>query len=196
MPQQQAGQAHPVDIDGYNSTAVALPELPLHELFTARAARSPQSVALVCGERELTYGQLDGASDALARRLVDAGMRPGDRVALFQDRSFAYVVAMLAVLKAGGTFVPLDARQPQERHAWILRDTQAALLLTDRLPGGAEFAGELPVIRVGEETATEYEETAPLRLPVPPDQAAYVMYTSGSSGTPKGVVNTHRNVVE
>ncbi|MFF1498213.1 amino acid adenylation domain-containing protein [Streptomyces sp. NPDC058304] len=196
MSQQQAGQAHPVDTDGYNSTAVALPELPLHELFTAQVARSPQAVALVCGEQELTYRQLDGASDALARRLVEAGARPGDKVALLQDRSLTYVVAALAVLKAGGTFVPLDARQPQERLAWVLRDTEAALLLTDRLSGVTEFAGELPVIKVGAETATEYEETAPLGLPVSPDQAAYVMYTSGSSGTPKGVVNTHRNVVE
>ncbi|MFI2139882.1 AMP-binding protein, partial [Streptomyces griseofuscus] len=109
MPQQQAGQAHSVDIDEYNSTAVALPELPLHELFTAQAGRTPDAIALLCGEVKLTYRQLDVSSDGFAHRLVVAGVRPGDRVGLFLDRSVAYVVAMLGVLKAGGVYVPLDA---------------------------------------------------------------------------------------
>ncbi|MFH9942080.1 amino acid adenylation domain-containing protein [Streptomyces murinus] len=196
MPQQQAGQAHSVDIDEYNSTAVALPELPLHELFTAQAGRTPDAVALLCGEVELTYRQLDVSSDAFARRLVAAGVGVGDRVGLFLDRSVAYVVAMLGVLKAGGAYVPLDARQPVERLGWMLRDTGAVLLVTDRREGGTEFAGDLPVVRVGAEIAAAEEESAPSGLSVAPDQAAYVMYTSGSSGTPKGVVNTHRNVVE
>ncbi|MGM9337657.1 AMP-binding protein, partial [Streptomyces murinus] len=118
------------------------------------------------------------------------------RVGLFLDRSVAYVVAMLGVLKAGGAYVPLDARQPVERLGWMLRDTGAVLLVTDRREGGTEFAGELPVVRVGAEIAAAEGESAPSGLSVAPDQAAYVMYTSGSSGTPKGVVNTHRNVVE
>ncbi|MFY4718753.1 amino acid adenylation domain-containing protein [Streptomyces sp. LaBMicrA B280] len=196
MPQQQAGQAHSVDIDEYNSTAVALPELPLHELFTAQAGRTPDAVALVCGEVELSYRELDASSDALAHRLVVAGVRSGDRVGLFLDRSVAYVVAMLGVLKAGGAYVPLDARQPGERLGWMLRDTGAVLLVTDRRAGGTECAGELPVVRVGDEIASIEGELSPLGLSLSPDQAAYVMYTSGSSGTPKGVVNTHRNVVE
>ncbi|MYU05335.1 amino acid adenylation domain-containing protein [Streptomyces sp. SID8366] len=196
MPQQQAGQAHSVDIDEYNSTAVALPELPLHDLFTAQAARTPEAAALLCGEVELSYGQLDAASDAFARRLVAAGVRPGDRLGLLFDRSVEYVVAMLGVLKAGGAYVPLDARQPEERLSWMLRDTGAVLLLTDRRPGGTDFAGDLPVVRVGAEIAVVEGESVPLGLSVAAGQAAYVMYTSGSSGTPKGVVNTHRNVVE
>ncbi|MEV7504118.1 amino acid adenylation domain-containing protein [Streptomyces sp. NPDC093018] len=196
MPQQQAGQAHSVDIDEYNSTAVALPELPLHELFTAQAGRTPDAVALLCREVELTYRELDVSSDAFAHRLVAAGVGVGDRVGLFLDRSVAYVVAMLGVLKAGGAYVPLDARQPVERLGWMLRDTGAVLLVTDRGVGGTEFAGELSVVRVGAEIAAADGESAPSGLSVASDQAAYVMYTSGSSGTPKGVVNTHRNVVE
>ncbi|WP_153812724.1 non-ribosomal peptide synthetase [Streptomyces sp. SUK 48] len=196
MPQQQAGQAHSVDIDEYNSTAVALPELPLHDLFTAQAARTPEAAALLCGEVELSYGRLDAASDAFARRLVAAGVGPGDRLGLLFDRSVEYVVAMLGVLKAGGAYVPLDARQPEERLSWMLRDTGAVLLLTDRRSGGTDFAGGLPVVRVGAEITVVEGESAPLGLSVAAGQAAYVMYTSGSSGTPKGVVNTHRNVVE
>ncbi|MER5466279.1 amino acid adenylation domain-containing protein, partial [Streptomyces sp. NPDC002668] len=196
MPQQQAGQAHSVDIDEYNSTETDLPVGSLPEMFAAQVGRTPDAVAVVCGDAELTYGELDAASDAFASRLVAAGVRPGDRVGLFLDRSVEYVVAMLGVLKAGGTYVPLDARQPVERLRWILRDTRSVLLVTDRLAGETGFEGELPVVRVGAEIVAAAGKPAPVRVAVPPDQAAYVMYTSGSSGTPKGVVNTHRNVVE
>ncbi|WP_143070976.1 amino acid adenylation domain-containing protein, partial [Streptomyces malaysiense] len=165
-------------------------------MFSAQAGRTPGAVALVCGEVEVTYRELDAASDGFARRLVGAGVCPGDRVGLFFDRSVEYVVALLGVLKAGGVYVPLDARQPGERLGWMLRDTGAVLLVTDRGVGGVGFAGGLPVVRVGAEVVGGVGVVAPSGLSVGADQAAYVMYTSGSSGTPKGVVNTHRNVVE
>uniref|UniRef100_UPI0006E13F4A AMP-binding protein n=1 Tax=Streptomyces aureus TaxID=193461 RepID=UPI0006E13F4A len=202
MSHQPSVQAPAVDIDAYNSTAVRLPEGALHELFAAQAARTPDAVALVCGERELTYRELDSAATALAHRLRDRGVRPGDGVGLFQDRSLAHVVAMLAVLKAGGAYVPLDPRQPEERRAFILADTGAVLLLTDREEREVGFAGDLPVLRLTEDvTVPEGDgvaplDVAPLDVAVHPDQLAYVMYTSGSSGVPKGVANTHRNVVE
>ncbi|MYS06869.1 amino acid adenylation domain-containing protein, partial [Streptomyces sp. SID6041] len=197
MSHQHSVQAPAVDIDAYNSTAVRLPEGALHELFAAQAARTPDAVALVCGERELTYRELDSAATALGHRLRERGVRPGDGVGLFQDRSLAYVVAMLAVLKAGGAYVPLDPRQPVDRLAFILADTGAVLLLTDRDPRDVAFAGDLPVVRLSEDvTDPEWDESEALHVPVHPDQLAYVMYTSGSSGVPKGVANTHRNVVE
>ncbi|MET7754930.1 AMP-binding protein, partial [Streptomyces sp. NPDC005389] len=197
MSHQHSVQAPAVDIDAYNSTAVRLPEGALHELFAAQAARTPDAVALVCGERELTYRELDSAATALAHRLRDRGVRPGDGVGLFQDRSLAYVVAMLAVLKAGGAYVPLDPRQPEERRAFILADTGAVLLLTDRDGPDVAFAGDLPVLRLAEDvTVPERDDVAALDVGVRPDELAYVMYTSGSSGVPKGVANTHRNVVE
>ncbi|MFG3490885.1 amino acid adenylation domain-containing protein [Streptomyces sp. NPDC047972] len=197
MSHQHSVQAPAVDIDAYNSTAVRLPEGALHELFAAQAARTPDAVAVVCGERELTYRELDSAATVLAHRLRERGVRSGDGVGLFQDRSPAYVVAMLAVLKAGGAYVPLDPRQPEERLAFILADTGSVLLLTDRDPRDVAFAGDLPVVRLAEDvTDPEGDEVAALDVPVHPDQLAYVMYTSGSSGVPKGVANTHRNVVE
>ncbi|MFF9762148.1 amino acid adenylation domain-containing protein, partial [Streptomyces caelestis] len=189
--------ATPVDLDAYNDTAVRLPEGALHELFAAQAARTPDAPALVCEGHELTYRALDRAADALARRLRSRGVRPGDAVGLFQDRSLDYVVTALAVLKTGGCYVPLDPRQPEERRAFILADTGAALLLTDRDDEHATaFAGTVPVLRLTDDVTEPAEHAPPLDVPVHPDQLAYVMYTSGSSGTPKGVANTHRNVVE
>ncbi|MFE6818277.1 AMP-binding protein, partial [Streptomyces sp. NPDC057675] len=196
MSHQHSVQAPAVDIDAYNSTAVRLPEGALHELFAAQAARTPDAVALVCGERELSYRELESAATALAHRLRDRGVRSGDAVGLFQDRSLGYVVAMLAVLKAGGAYVPLDPRQPEERRAFILADTGAVLLLTDRDEPELAFAGDLPVLRPADVTVPERDDLPPLDVTVHPDQLAYVMYTSGSSGVPKGVANTHRNVVE
>ncbi|MER5964375.1 amino acid adenylation domain-containing protein [Streptomyces sp. NPDC002057] len=196
MSHQHSVQAPAVDIDAYNSTSVRLPEGALHELFAAQAARTPDAVALVCGERELTYRSLDSAATALAHRLRGLGVRPGDGVGLLQDRSLSYVVALLAVLKAGGAYVPLDPRQPEERRAFVLADTGAVLLLTDRDERETAFAGDLPVLRLTEDVAVAAGDVPPLDVPVHPDQLAYVMFTSGSSGTPKGVANTHRNVVE
>ena len=113
MSQQQAGPALPPGADGvparvtaYNDTAVDLPVGPLHELFSAQAARTPDATALVRGERELTYRELDGAANALAGELIAAGVGPGDAVGLLFDRSLAYVVTVLAVLKSG-------AREPK-----------------------------------------------------------------------------------
>ncbi|MFE6852092.1 amino acid adenylation domain-containing protein [Streptomyces sp. NPDC057674] len=196
MSHQHSVQAPAVDIDAYNSTAVRLPEGALHELFAAQAARTPDAVALVCGERELSYRELESAATALAHRLRERGVRSGDAVGLFQDRSLGYVVAMLAVLKAGGAYVPLDPRQPEERRAFILADTGAVLLLTDRDEPELAFAGDLPVLRPADVTVPERDDLPPLDVTVHPDQLAYVMYTSGSSGVPKGVANTHRNVLE
>ncbi|MFD8376282.1 amino acid adenylation domain-containing protein [Streptomyces sp. NPDC059688] len=196
MSHQHSAQATAVDIDAYNSTAVRLPEGALHELFAAQAVRTPDAVALVCGDRELSYRELDTAATVLAHRLQARGVRPGDSVGLFQDRSLAYVVAVLAVLRAGGAYIPLDPRQPEERRAFILADTGAVLLLTDRDERATEFAGTVPVLRLTDEVTEPGEEAPPLEVAVHPDQLAYVMYTSGSSGTPKGVANTHRNVVE
>ncbi|WP_328745020.1 amino acid adenylation domain-containing protein [Streptomyces sp. NBC_00285] len=204
MSQQQAEPALSTGTDGvpahiaaYNDTAVDLPAGPLHELFTAQAARTPDAVALVSGESELTYGELDGASDALAHRLIAAGVGPGAAVGLLFDRSLAYVVTVLAVLKSGGVYVPLDPRQRAERQTWILDNTDAVLLVSDRpAEETAAFAASLPTLRVSDASVTAYDPAPAPRVTVHPDQALYVMFTSGSTGTPKGVVNTHRNVVE
>ncbi|MFE6668283.1 amino acid adenylation domain-containing protein [Streptomyces sp. NPDC057697] len=195
-PALSPGVGVPAHVATYNDTAQNLPEGALHALFAAQAARTPEAVALVREDRRLTYRELDGAANALAHRLVADGVRPGDAVGLLFDRSFAYVVTVLAVLKSGGVYVPLDPRQPGDRLAWILGNTGATLLITDRPAGETGFAGDLPALVLDDASATaDTSATAP-DVTVHPDQPLYMMFTSGSSGTPKGVVNTHRNVVE
>ncbi|WP_327350867.1 non-ribosomal peptide synthetase [Streptomyces sp. NBC_01304] len=181
----------------YNETAAALPERPLHTLFAAQAARTPDAIALHCAGRTLTYAALDADADSVAYTLSGLGVRPGDSVALYQDRSLAFVTAMLAVLKCGASYVPLDPRQSAERLRWIVEDTGVGIVLTDRDPDEVAFAGDARVLAVQEvlAAAADGPRTAPDAV-THPDQVAYVMYTSGSSGTPKGVANTHRNVVE
>ncbi|WP_406252134.1 amino acid adenylation domain-containing protein [Streptomyces atratus] len=195
-PALSPGVGVPAHVATYNDTAENLPVGALHTLFTAQAARTPDAVALVREDRRLTYRELDGAANALAHRLVAEGVRPGDAVGLLFDRSFAYVITVLAVMKSGGVYVPLDPRQPEERLGWILSNTGATLLVTDRPAGETGFAGDLPALRLDDTSATADTATTAPDVTVHPDQALYMMFTSGSSGTPKGVVNTHRNVVE
>ncbi|MFG2675186.1 amino acid adenylation domain-containing protein [Streptomyces sp. NPDC048445] len=195
-PALSLGVGVPAHVATYNDTAEDLPEGALHTLFAAQAARTPEAVALVHEDRGLTYRELDGAANALAHRLVTDGLRPGDAVALLFDRSFAYVITVLAVLKSGCVYVPLDPRQPAERLSWILGNTGATLLVTDRAAGDTDFADGLSTLRLDDRSATAGTAPTPPDVTVHPDQPLYIMFTSGSSGTPKGVVNTHRNVVE
>ena len=180
----------------YNHTTTPLPQGTIHQLFTTQATHTPDAVAVVCGDVRVTYRDLDTASSVLAGELAARGVRTGACVGVFLDRSVEYVVAVLGVLKAGAAYVPLDAREPGERQAFMLADTGAVLLVTDT-GRDVGFAGGVPVLRLGEDAAAD---PAPLPKVDPvvadPDQLAYVMYTSGSTGQPKGVANTHRNVVE
>ncbi|MFF7366783.1 non-ribosomal peptide synthetase [Streptomyces tricolor] len=172
-------------------TDVPLPEASLPELFAAQAARTPGAVAVADGTDRLTYAQLDRAANRLAHVLTGHGVGPERVVALAAERSAHLVVAVLAVLKAGGAYLPLDVRNPAARTRAILADTGAALLLTD---GGPAPAGteHLPAadLRAVPDTAPD---TAP-PVTVRPDGLAYVMSTSGSTGTPKAVATTHRAV--
>ncbi|GAA4703571.1 hypothetical protein GCM10023263_46960 [Phytohabitans rumicis] len=143
---------------------------PLPELFAAQVSRSPDAVAVECGDRSLTYAQLDAASNRLARWLVEAGVGPERVVALVLPRSVEFAVGMLAVAKAGGAYLPVDPRYPAERIAFLCRDAGAGVVLRagDVYPGGP--AEPVPAARWD------------------PRHPAYVIYTSGSSGVPKGVV--------
>ncbi|MEV0622773.1 amino acid adenylation domain-containing protein [Nonomuraea sp. NPDC050404] len=141
------------------------------ERFAARAAGTPDAVAIEHGGHTITYAELDARSDRVAARL---DLAPETPVALLMERSPELVVAQLAVLKAGGCYVPLDPGQPRARLDWLIKDSGARVVLTELEESDREFRPE----------------------PVRPDAAAYVMYTSGSTGTPKGVVTTHANILE
>ncbi|MGI5365949.1 amino acid adenylation domain-containing protein [Streptomyces iakyrus] len=167
----------------------------LHERFAELAAAEPQAAAVRAGGRELTRRELDERADRLAHRLLRLGVGPETRVAVFLERSAELVVAILAVLKAGGTYVPLHEAFPAERLEWVMADTGSKVLLTDRAMLG-RFDHDAAVVVLDDELASAGEPSGAPAVPVHPDQLAYVMYTSGSTGTPKGVAVAHREVLE
>ena len=179
------------------------PDGGVHRLFEAMAARDPNRVAVVDGDAVVTRSELDARAERLAALLRGRGVGREQHVALLMDRSIAAVVAMLAVLKAGAVYVPLDPDYPAARLELILGDTAAPCLLT--LPAHAAQAHALSaqvpslrqVLELREDgSCVEAVERSALAqgFDALPGQAAYVMYTSGSTGTPKGVTVTHRGI--
>jgi amino acid adenylation domain-containing protein len=166
-----------------------------HELFAAQAARDPGAPALLADGQVLSYAELDARANRLAHHLIANGVAPETPVGLSLPRGTDQIVALLAILKAGGAHVPLDPSYPPERLGWMLADAGAALLVTDRATRAPWCPDTLPAILLDEaaEGLAHRPATAP-RVPVRPDNTAYVIYTSGSTGRPKGTVVTHRGV--
>ena len=165
----------------------------LGEMAEAQAARTPDGLALVAGERSVTFAELHRRANRLARNLRDSGVGPGTRVAICLDETVNAAVAILAVLKAGGAYLPLDPEQPRVRSEFLLADSSAALLITDSAlrDQAAGFTG--PVIEV-DRLATDGDDS-PLDPLAGPGDLAYVIYTSGTTGQPKGVGVEHRQIV-
>jgi amino acid adenylation domain-containing protein len=167
---------------------------PAHRQVQARAALDPAAVALIADGGEVTRGELERRANRLARRLAALGVGPERRVALCLERGVELVVAILAVLKAGGAYLPLDPGNPPERLAFMLADSGAAVLVTQRSLRGL-LRGAAAVLEVdGDAAAIAAEDDAPPPERTQPGNAAYVIYTSGSTGRPKGVVVTHGNL--
>ncbi|GAA4184512.1 hypothetical protein GCM10022252_13550 [Streptosporangium oxazolinicum] len=172
-----------------------IPLTSLTSLIEAQVARTPDAPAVVTGDATLTYAELDERATRLAHWLRGIGVRRGSPVAVCAERSAELVVGLLAVLKAGGAYVPLDPEYPPSRLAFMLADSGARVMLTQRhlrdlLPEGAVK----PVLL--DATDTWGPQPSGTALPVTgPGDAAYVIYTSGSTGRPKGVVNTHGGIV-
>ena len=179
---------------GWNDTRREVPEGPgLQHLFERQAARTPGAPAVLSGQGDLTYGELATRARRLAGRLRALGVRAETRVALCVERSPQALVALLGILEAGGAYVPLDPESPPERLAGIAADAGAEALVTERhlVPRLAGLPGR--VLLVEEEGEDGWSPAA--ADPVAPDNAAYVVYTSGSTGAAKGVVATHRGAV-
>jgi amino acid adenylation domain-containing protein len=171
-------------------------ESPIHRVFEAWAEHTPAAVALVFGAQQVTYGELNRRANRLAHHLVGLGAGPGVLVGVGIDRSVDRVVAMLAILKAGAAYVPLDASYPAERLAYMIADTRLPVLLASRAraPIFAEHGARVVIL---ESAAEQIERCAggDLAREGGGDDLAYVMYTSGSTGRPKGVMVVHRGVV-
>ena len=176
----------------WNRTARPYPaEATVHGLVERQAARAPDRIAIVAGDTSLTYGELDARAEGLAARLRANGVGPGLVVGVAMERSPEVIVGYLAVLKAGGAYLPLSINDPPERMAFMVSDTGAAAVLTR---SGAPVPIEgLPVIEVGHERDAGGAGAG--GGSVTPDDLIYVMYTSGSSGRPKGVAVPHRGIV-
>ncbi|CAM5496922.1 Non-ribosomal peptide synthetase OS=Streptomyces antimycoticus OX=68175 GN=SSPO_056130 PE=4 SV=1 [Streptomyces antimycoticus] len=193
----------------WNDTARPVTPATVPELFSAQAARTPEAVAVVSGKERVSYAELEAESNRLARYLIARGVGPESLVAVVMDRSPELVTALLAVMKAGGAYLPVDPEYPSERITSMVADAApVALLTTAAVSGRLGWSGppaglsvaqwvvlDDPVVRAavaGQDTYTlvQADRSAPLR----PEHPAYVIYTSGSTGAPKGVSVAHANV--
>ncbi|OSS43873.1 hypothetical protein B5807_11703 [Epicoccum nigrum] len=176
----------------WNAEVPAAVERCVHELFAEQAQARPDAPAICAWDGELTYGELDALSTKLAGHLVELGVKAEDIVPLCFEKSMWTVVAMLAVLKAGGAFVPLDPDHPQNRHEEILRQTKASLVLTSAQHVSLWADLALEVVTVSEAFLRQLLlDTGHIQPSSRPGNAAYIIFTSGSTGMPKGVVLAH-----
>ncbi|SFV33371.1 natural product biosynthesis luciferase-like monooxygenase domain-containing protein [Hyphomicrobium facile] len=179
-------------LETWNATEKPLPGPGcIHEAFEAQADRTPDVVALVDGDRAITYRELDKRANQLAHEILAQGVKPDQMVGIFIERSIEMVVGLLGILKAGAAYVPMDPAYPSERLAIILEDTQARIVVTTsdlrtKLPAGLNVICADPTGQNGNGERP--------RVAVTGNNLAYVIFTSGSTGRPKGVMLEHRNV--
>jgi amino acid adenylation domain-containing protein len=180
----------------WNDTQVDYPkDLCIHQLFEAQVERTPDAVAVVFEDEQLTYGELNRRANQVAHHLRSLDVGPDCLVGICVERSLKMIVGFLGILKAGGAYVPLDPSYPQERLAFMLKDAQVSVLLTQqqlvkKLP---EHQARLVCLDTEWEAIARLSKEKPVSE-VTPDHLAYVIYTSGSTGKPKGVCIPHRAV--
>ena len=175
---------------------IELPAAGVHRLIEEQVLKTPATIALVDGEEELTYLEVDKRANRLAAHLLSKGVKKGQLVGLCTERSVNMVIALLAVLKAGAAYVPLDATFPLERLNFIAADSGIAYLITenDHVKLFTEYKG-IVIDLEREVRAIEQQSSHQLHIATSADDLAYVIYTSGSTGKPKGTLITHQNVV-
>ena len=205
LPLLHAAQRRQVVVD-WNSTREEYPERGgLHELVAAQVARTPEAIAVSCGDDALTYAELDRRAARLARELRRHGVGPDALVGVAMERSLELMVALLGTLKAGGAYVALDPVYPRERLLAMVEDSRPAVVLTQshvraRLPLDGDGDRPAPVVLVldagwnGADGDSEADSEGALPTTTTDDQLAYVIFTSGSTGRPKGVANTHGGI--
>ncbi|HYW09022.1 MAG TPA: amino acid adenylation domain-containing protein [Longimicrobium sp.] len=185
-------------VEAWNDTGVAYPDdACAHELFEARAERTPHAVAVEFEDERVTFAELNRRANRLAHHLRGVGVGPDTRVALYLERSVEMVVGLLGVLKAGGAYVPLDPAYPADRLGFMLHDSAPAALLTHNRMQDRLAAPGIPVFDLVADAGqwAGQPATNPERGELTPEHLVYAMYTSGSTGQPKGVMLEHRGVV-
>ncbi len=169
------------------------PPACLHRLFEAQVLRSPDALAVLYQNETLSYSQLNRRANQLAHHLQNLGVGPEVPVGLCLQRSPNILVAILATLKAGGAYLPLDPTYPEERLAFLLGDARPPVLISDQTEKPAGYEGHWVSLLVDSEAISQQRDDNPTSAAAP-DNLAYIIYTSGSTGTPKGVLVTHANV--
>lgn len=168
----------------------------IHGRFEAQAALTPEAVAVNLADRRLTYRELNHRANQLAHYLRARNIGPDVFVGICSDRTVELVVGLLGILKAGGTYVPIDPQYPPERRAFMLQDSKSSIILTERAFAGDFADPATPIVLLDDDwPAIARESGANPENLVGPDNLAYVIYTSGSTGVPKGTLISHRNVV-
>lgn len=168
----------------------------VHEVFAAQAARTPDAVAVRSQEATFTYREVDERANKLAHHLLALGVEPGAPVAVLLERSAEVVVALLATLKAGGAYLPVHAGYPVDRQRWIVAQSGARILLTDGAMTGRGLPEVARTVLVANDPAVAAAPPTPPGVAVGEADLAYVMYTSGSTGHPKGVAVRHGGMVD
>jgi amino acid adenylation domain-containing protein len=197
LPLLTDAERHKIIVD-WNDTAKPYQLRPVHELFEAQAQNTPEATAVRCGAKQLTFRELNQRAEQLADHLRTLGVGPGVAVAMCLERSAEMIVGIFGILKAGGAYVPLDPAYPAERLEFMSADCGAVVLLTTSNTGAAQFSSASRGMR------TVFLDSADWQVPVAArrreqaspslDDLAYIIYTSGSAGGPKGVQITHRNL--
>ncbi|MGK7888718.1 MAG: amino acid adenylation domain-containing protein [Leptolyngbyaceae cyanobacterium] len=201
LPMLTEAERHQLLVE-WNQTQTDYPrDKCIHQLFEEQAERTPDAVAVVLANQQMTYKELNERANQLAHRLRSLHVEPNTLVGLCLDRSFAMVIGLLAILKVGAAYVPLDPNYPEERLGFMLEDTQVSVLLTTSVLAkqfnaiGLLPASIQPISMDVADLGLETEPNTNLPVGTTATDLAYVMYTSGSTGKPKGVCVPHRGVV-
>jgi amino acid adenylation domain-containing protein len=197
LPMLPEAERHQLLVE-WNDTAVEIPgkNLRIDQLIEQQAGRAPRQAALVFGEEEITYGELNRRANQLARHLTALGVRPDVLVGIYLQRSIDMVVGMLGVLKAGGAYVPLDPAYPAARVALVIEDANLSFILTTEQIRKNLPASSAQIVSLdGDAKTINAQDSSPAASVAGENNLAYVIYTSGSTGKPKGVMVEHRNVV-
>ncbi len=176
----------------WTDTTVDYPFRCIHELFAEQAAETPDAVALISKDQQLTFAELEQRANQLGHYLQKRGVGPEVVVAVCMERSIETMIALLGILKAGGAFVPVDASYPAERVNFLLEDSRAPIVLTqERLRERLTLSASEPICLDAQWAEIAAESSEAPACSVTPDNAAYLIYTSGSTGTPKGSISPH-----
>ncbi len=193
LPLLSAAERHRLLVEWDTTTAPYPDNQCIHSIFETQVERTPDAVAVICGDAFLTYSELNGRANQVAHYLQAHGVRPEMLVGLCIERSLAMIVGLLGILKAGGAYVPLDPNYPRERLAFMLNDAQPSVLLTQEhlVPGLPAHGAPMVSLDAQWPTIARYSNANPVSG-VLADSVAYLLYTSGSTGRPKGVLGVHR----